>query len=351
MILLLCLLLAWNGYITYELFKVKDEESNLSTESNVTVLNSVLTDITELVSVSEPKVVSVVSKSENETINSGSGSIYKSDDNGVYIITNAHVINNSDTIEVTFINGEVLIASLVGKDDVSDIAVLLTTPEFNVETFKVGVSSNVKKGEYVLAIGSPLQLHGSVSFGIISGIDRSIGLDQNNDGNIDWEVNVLQTDAAINPGNSGGPLVNLNGELIGINAIKVLSSSFEGLGFAIGSDDVVPIVERLIEKGEIIRPYLGMKVKDISHMTIYQKSFYGISLDMTDGIYINELMVDGLGYLSGLRNGDIIVEINKTQLKNEKDFSKIIYALNVGDEVNISYFRNNELFNITMVLQ
>lgn len=336
--------------MTYELFKVKEEKVDANTESNVTVLNSVLTEITDLVMQSEPKVVSITSRNEDETITSGSGSIYKSDENGVYIITNAHVINGN-YIEVTFINGEVILGSLVGKDEVSDIAVVLVKPEFNVETFKVGSSSKSKKGEYVLAIGSPLDLKGSVSFGIISSIDRSIGVDQNNDGNIDWEINVIQTDAAINPGNSGGPLVNLNGELIGINSKKILNNNYEGLGFAIASDDVIPIVEKIIEFGVVERPYLGIKVKDISNMTIYQKSFYDIPIDITNGIYINELFADSILFLSGLRSGDIISEINGVLIDNEGDFSKVIYGLNIGDEIDITYFRNNEIYSVKMVLQ
>ncbi|NLC96787.1 MAG: serine protease [Erysipelotrichaceae bacterium] len=352
-IALVCLLLIWNGFITYEFLELKTNVDSNKTQSNVTVLNSVLTDITDLVTQNEPKVVSVITNKDGNVYSSGSGVIYKQDENGVYIVTNEHVISNGDEVDVIFANGQTIDASIVGKDSLSDIAVLLTKPEFSVEVFTIGDSSNINKGEYVLAIGSPygLDFQGSVSFGIISGIDRNIGLDHNNDGNIDWEISVIQTDASINPGNSGGPLINLNGELIGINSMSISNNKYNGINFAIGSNEFVPIVEKLIEFNEIIRPYIGIKFKDISKMTVYQKSFYNIPLDVTEGIFVEEVLVDSPAYFSGIRNSDIILEIDDVLVKNEKEYNKIIYNLNVGDIVNITYMRNNEIYSVDVNLQ
>ncbi len=350
MIALLCLLVIWNGYLTIELNHYKKEDPT-KIQSNITVLKGVLTDITELVSKSEPKVVSIVSKKHDEHINSGSGAIYKSDANGVYIITNNHVISGSDSIGVSFANGETLDGVVVGFDEVTDIAVILTKPEFSVEKFLIGDSATVKKGEYVIAIGSPLgsDFQGTVSFGIVSGINRSIGIDQNKDGSIDWHINAIQTDAAINPGNSGGPLVNLNGELIGINTMKALNS--DRIGFAIGSNEVIPVVDKLISNGKIERPYIGIKTEDISLLTTYQKSFFSIPLDITEGVFIKDISTDSNAYLANLRAGDIIVKINDVVIKNEKDYSKVIYSFNLGETITITYKRNADEFNANVVLE
>ncbi|SJZ37585.1 S1C family serine protease [Anaerorhabdus furcosa] len=356
LVALIAVLLVWNSYLTYEISRVKTQETTgqkVTPIYNNNTINGFTTDLTNIVTKTESKVVGITSSAHEDLLGTGSGVVYGKDDSGVYIVTNQHVIQGATEIYVSFDNGETLIAHLQGSDAISDIALLVVQPTFSVEAFNLGNSSVVKKGEYVLAIGSPLDLslQGSVSFGIISGIDRSIAIDTDDNGIEDWEMTVLQTDAAINPGNSGGPLINMSGDLIGITSMKLSGDDVEGLGFAIPINEIIPIVDQLKENGYVIRPILGVVGKDISQLTIYQKSYMGINLDRTKGVLITKVFENTPASTGGIQTNDILTKIGDTEITSFKDFRKALYSMNVGDEVVLTIVRDNNEVNITVVLE
>ena len=232
---LLVALIGWNIVLTI-LYLQSKEDTTAATAAQQTKQKvetasvNITSDVTELVAKSENKVVTVTARARGQALDTGSGAVYKVDGKTVYIITNNHVVADGDEAVVTFANGKEKKVDIVGKDELTDLALLKTDVDFKAEAFVMGNSSLVKKGEYVIAMGSPLgiEYQGSVSGGLISGVDRRMEMDIDNNGVADWDVNVLQTDAAINPGNSGGPLINMAGELIGINSMKITDTSVEG---------------------------------------------------------------------------------------------------------------------------
>ena len=280
---LLVALIGWNIVLTILYLQSKEnstaagaaQQTNQKVESASVDITS---DVTELVAKSENKVVTVTAKARGQSIDSGSGAVYKVDGKTVYIITNNHVVADGDEAIVTFANGKEQKVEIVGKDELTDLALLKTEVDFKAEAFVMGNSSLVKKGEYVIAMGSPLgiEYQGSVSGGLISGVDRRMEMDIDNNGVADWDVNVLQTDAAINPGNSGGPLINMAGELIGINSMKITDTSVEGFGFALPINEVLPIITELENNGKVVRPILGISVQPIEQLSMLDKAYLGI---------------------------------------------------------------------------
>lgn len=347
----------WNGVLTFELVQLKDNQTTSTNTTDTKVINQTVTqfttDVTKVVADSTEKVVGVTSLVSGEVYATGSGAIYSVENKKAYIITNNHVIAESTGIEVTFANGQQLTAKLVGSDTYTDLALLEVTIDFDVKAFTSGDSSLVKVGEYVLAIGSPLGLEfqGSVTMGIISGKDRIVAVDLDGDGVDDWDSIVLQTDAAINPGNSGGPLINMAGELIGITSMKIADSSVEGMGFAIPINEVIPIITQLKETGKVIRPVVGISAVSLDELSVYQKSYYGIQLDLTSGLYISSLTDLGPAVQAGLKVGDIITYFDGAQITSFKQFRKILYTKKVGDKVEVTVSRDSKIIKVTVTLQ
>ena len=205
------------------------------------------------------------STSEPVENGSGTGVIFKKDRDHAYIVTNNHVIEGAEEIEITVHGGEKTTAELIGTDSLTDIAVLKIDSKYATNLLAFGDSSTLRAGETVLAIGNPLglDLSNTVTQGIVSAVDRTIEV-STSAGN--WDLNVIQTDAAINPGNSGGALVNTSGQLIGLNSLKIADDGVEGLGFAIPSKTIVPIIDEIMEKGKVERPYIGVGLADLTQI-------------------------------------------------------------------------------------
>lgn len=290
---------------------------------------------------------------EDRLISSGSGTVYSvATDKSVYIVTNEHVISKAEIIEVFFANGEKMQAELVGSDLFSDLALLKVTPAFKVEALEQGDSSLCKKGEWVIAIGNPLgnEFQGTTSVGVISGKDRNVPVDLNDDGVDDWDMVVLQTDAAINPGNSGGPLINLDGQLIGITSMKISSDSVEGMGFAIPINEVVPIIEQLKATGVVNRPVMGVSGQDVSELTSYQKSYLGINLDRTEGLLVTRVLENTPAEKAGFQTGDILVGFDGSVVDSFKAFRKLLYGKNVGDTIEVTLVRAGKEIKLSVKL-
>ena len=349
------LLLIWNSILSYELFNREETTPTFTQDGQIIqqVVSNITSDMTQVVEGSVEKVVGISSYRNGSLISTGSGAIFDYSPGLVHIITNNHVIERADDIRVTFANGEEIQVELMGSDLFTDLALLEGEVDFTVMPFRLGDSALTKVGEYVLAIGSPLGLsfQGSVTLGIISGKDRVIPVDLNRDGIDDWDSIVLQTDAAINPGNSGGPLINMAGELIGITSSKIASNAVEGMGFAIPVNEVVPIIAQIKENGRVIRPVVGVSAVSLSELTSYQKSYYGIRLDLNEGLYVLGVSQDSPAEEGGLREGDVITHFDGQAIVSFKDFRKRLYSKKVGDVVELIYLRDGASVTISLTLK
>ena len=318
---IILLLLIWNSVLSYEVF-FKEGQTTVNPDGTIvqTVVTEFDTNVTRVVENTIEKVVGIQAIVFEEVYSSGSGAIFDYVDNTVHIVTNNHVIENAERIQVVFANGETVEATLMGSDLFTDLALLEAKIDFSVEAFRFGDSSLVKVGENALAIGSPLGLEfqGSVTMGIISGKDRTVPVDLDGNGTDDWDSIVLQTDAAINPGNSGGPLINMAGELIGITSMKIADSSVEGMGFAIPINEVIPIIQQLKDNGKVIRPVIGISAVSVDELAVYQKSYYGIRLDLNTGLLITSVVENSPASRAGLKEGDIIMSFDQVNILSFK---------------------------------
>lgn len=315
---------------------------------------NISTDVTKIVGEVAPAVVGVVSILEqanfwqdgNGQTGTGSGVIYKKEDGSAFIVTNHHVIEGADAIEVVLADETSIKARLRGSDLFTDLAVLEVDSSEVSQVIEMGHSEKVKVGEPVIAIGSPLGLKfsGSVTQGIISGKQRAIPQDFNQDGRADWQAEVIQTDAAINPGNSGGALINMSGQLIGINSMKIAQSAVEGIGFAIPIDAAKPIIEQLEQDGEVTRPYIGVEAQSLNDVP---KTEWQSSLNLPDevegGVYILSVVPMSPAGQVGLERLDVITHLDGEPIQDIIGLRKHLYQEKaIGEKMSITYYRNGK---------
>ena len=263
-------------------------------------------------------------------IGSGSGVIYSSDG---YVITNNHVIDRAEEIEVV-LNKRPYKAEVVGTDPSSDLAVLKIREGKNFPAIQIGSSRQLEVGEWVLAVGNPFNLNSTVTAGIVSAKGRDLGIVKNQ---FPLE-SFIQTDAAINPGNSGGALVNLKGELIGINtAILSKTGSYAGYGFAVPVDIVVKIVDDLIKYGKVQKVYVGGEIENLDY-----EMAQTLETDDLDGVVVSYVVEDGAFDEAGLQKGDIIRKIDNHPVTSESDFEEECSLRNPGDEVRLTIEREGK---------
>ena len=354
-IVLVILVVVSLGVNVFMFTQLNNSSSNVLSGSGANVeqvnydVKSSTSDVIDKVSDS---VVGVLVYSNGSASGSGSGVVYRVNGKDAYIITNAHVVEGSSEVQVVFSNQESVAATVLGSDSYSDIAVLKLTADFDLSAIKCGDSSLLDKGETVLAIGSPLGIEyaGTVTQGIVSGTDRTVSVDLNDDGQDDWDMNVIQTDAAINPGNSGGALVNMAGELVGITSMKLSDTSVEGMGFALPINDVIKSVEQIIENGKVTRPQFGISGVSLSGYSSYQLRYYRINTDLTDGIYVVKVSSGGAASQAGIQEGDIIVEFDGEKITTYKSFLTALYAKEPGDKVSVVINRNGSEKTVQVTL-
>ncbi len=272
-----------------------------------------------------------------ETEGVGSGVIFRKDG---YVVTNNHVVEGAKEIIVSLADGRSLKGKLVGTDEVTDLAVVkVDADDLPVATF--GDSDKIVVGEPAIAIGNPmgLEFQGSVTAGVISALNRTLDIS-------DRRVKLLQTDAAISPGNSGGALVNADGEVIGINSAKVAASGVEGMGFSIPSNTVQAIINEIIEKGYVARPYLGVTVFDPQ-----TAGRYGYQLNIDKGVYVFRLSMGGPADKAGMQRGDIILKLGDTDVNSVSELRTQVANYNVGDTVKVTFDRNGSTRTADLVLE
>ncbi len=263
----------------------------------------------------------------------GSGIVYTEDG---YIITNAHVVENSSLLKVVFNNEEVYEAKLIGSDADTDLA-LLKIEATGLTPIEVGDYDALAVGDFVMAVGNPggMEFSSSVTFGIVSAKDRPMDIDGG------YTMNTIQTDAAINPGNSGGALVNMDGKLVGINSAKYVATGYEGLGFSITVEEALPIVESLKEYGEVKgRSRLGVTGMIIDELVANR---YGL----TPGFYVNEVTNENAGTLKA---GDVITAVDGAEVSSESDIKNALQKKQAGDSVTIKYWRSGAQQETQLVL-
>lgn len=335
---------------------------NLQTEQ---ISFDVTTDITKTVEKVTDAVVGVTnlqtvrdfwstSETTRET-GTGSGVIYKKEGDNAFIVSNYHVVEGAQELEITFDDGTKTKGTLVGSDMWTDLAVIEIDSTNVTSVVEFGDSDALKRGETVIAIGNPLGLgfSGSVTVGVVSGKDRSIPIDFDENGTIDWQADVLQTDAAINPGNSGGALINLAGQLIGINSMKISESTVEGIGLAIPMNLAKPIIEHLETTGEVNRPTMGVTLLDLRSIPSHQQqAMLKIPADVKDGVVVTDVMRNSPAELAGVKQYDVIVEMDGEQIQDMVTLRKHLYnAKEVGDTMEMKVYRDGELVEIEMVLK
>lgn len=332
-----------------EVMTTPNEKTNEVVQMTTTISNSV----SEVYDKVKDAVVTVKNYYNNQLLGSGSGVIYKKNDTKFYVVTNNHVITQGNKVEVILGNNEILEAKVLGSDVYADLAVLEVSSDINVTPMVLGDSSLVKIGETVLAIGSPtgVDFSGSLAVGVISGKNRSISVDLDKNGTDDWDMIMLQTDAAINPGNSGGALVNMAGQLIGINTIKIIGNNVEGMGFANPVNEVVNIVSQLEKDGKVSRPSIGIVGRSMSELALY-RNFYGniVIPNVEKGLYIQEIVSNGPAQKAGLQAGDVIVKFDGQEVDQFKDFRQMLYQHKKGDTISVSVYRNNKTLDFKVTL-
>lgn len=280
----------------------------------------------------------------------GTGFVYKTDDKYGYILTNNHVISGSKKIEVTNTENVTVEATLLGSDEYADLAVLRVDKSFVLQVATLGSSTDAEIGDTVIAIGTPVDVKyaGSVTKGIISGKNRMVNVTLDSGG--EFMMEVIQTNTAINPGNSGGPLVNINGEVIGINTLKLVEDEIEGMGFAIPIEMATSVLDRL-EKGEAIeRPLLGVSMIDANNQyALFSYKVY-LDKDYEKGVVVIDVEKDSPAGVAGLQKNDVILKINDIEIENTTHLKYILYKYSVGDTVKLEYERDGKTNTVEVKL-
>ena len=277
----------------------------------------------------------------------GSGVIYKKDGKEAYIVTNNHVVDGAKKLEIMLSDGSKITGELVGKDTYSDLAVVKVSSDKITTVAEFADSNSLTVGEKAIAIGSPLgtEYANSVTEGIVSSLSRTITMQNDNGETV--STNAIQTDAAINPGNSGGALVNIEGQVIGINSSKISSTSavagsaVEGMGFAIPSNDVVEIINQLEKDGKVTRPALGISIADLNSLSSSATSKLDLPDEVKSGVVVGSVQ-KGMPADGKLQEYDVITEIDGKKISSKTDIQTNLYSHSIGDNIKVTFYRGKD---------
>ena len=282
--------------------------------------------------------------SDSQISSEGSGVIYKKEGKYAYLVTNTHVINGAKKVDILLADGNKVPGEVVGSDVYSDIAVVRISADKAKAVAEFGDSNQLTVGETAIAIGSPLgtDYANSVTQGIISSQGRNVNLKADNGQNI--STRALQTDAAINPGNSGGPLINIQGQVIGITSSKISNNgqtSVEGMGFAIPANDVVNIIKQLEEKGKVVRPALGIQMMDLSNLSTSDLSQLKLPEKISGGVLVRSTL-ENMPASDKLQRYDVITKIDDTDIESTADLQSALYSHQSNDTIKVTFYRDGK---------
>ena len=350
-----------------------NQKQNSGAQNNTTITQTTVKNenaTTQAVDKVKDSVVSIITYSANsqnslfgsgdsdtdtntEQVSSeGSGVIYKKDGKFAYLVTNTHVINGASKVDVRLADGTKVPGEIVGSDTFSDIAVVKISSEKVTTVAEFGDSSKLTVGETAIAIGSPLgsEYANTVTQGIVSSLDRNVSL-KSEDGQA-ISTKAIQTDTAINPGNSGGPLINIQGQVIGITSSKIASNggtSVEGLGFAIPSNDAIHIIEQLEKNGKVTRPALGIQMVNLSNLNASDLQKLNIPGNVTSGVVVRSVQTN-MPANGHLQKYDIITKVDDNAISSTTDLQSSLYSHSIGDSMTVTYYRNGKEEKTTIKL-
>ena len=279
-----------------------------------------------------------------QVFSEGSGVIYKKEGDTAYIVTNTHVINGAKKVDIRLADGTKVPGDIVGSDTYSDIAVVKIAADKVTTVAEFGDSNQLTVGETAIAIGSPLgsEYANTVTQGIVSSLNRNVSL-KSEDGQA-ISTNAIQTDTAINPGNSGGPLINIQGQIIGITSSKIASNggtSVEGLGFAIPANDVINIIKQLEKDGKVTRPALGIHMVNLSNLNTTDLQKLKLPGNVTSGVAVRSVQKN-MPANGHLQQYDVITKIDDKAISSTTELQSALYSHSIGDEMTVTYYRNGK---------
>ncbi len=318
---------------------------------NVSQVEFTETSIADSVDKVIDAVVVVTAYQNGDEVSTGTGFVYKKSNEVGYILTNNHVVSDADTVKVIFEDNSEADATIVGSETYCDIAVL-SVPVANVlDVAQIGNSEDMRVGDTVFTIGSPMgtDYSGTVTKGILSGRDRLVEVSFSGSTS-DYYMKVLQTDAAINPGNSGGPLLNINGEVIGINSLKLVEDTIEGMGFAIPIEDAIYYANILETGATVKRPYLGISMLDITDTYNLWQSGVTIPTGVDEGIVIIEVEAGSPAEKGGLKKGDVVLSIGGEKTVTVAELRYELYKHEPGEKIELEYYRDGKENKTTITL-
>ena len=354
---------ALGSFVTLQLYQKQGNQATNNNSSTVTqtsyknensttqAVNKIKDAVVSVITYSANKQSSVFgteesnSDTDNQQIASeGSGVIYKKNENDAYIVTNTHVINGASKVDIRLADGTKVPGEIIGSDTFSDIAVVKISSEKVTTVAEFGDSSQLNVGETAIAIGSPLgsEYANTVTQGIISSLNRNVSL-KSEDGQA-ISTKAIQTDTAINPGNSGGPLVNIQGQVIGITSSKIASNggtSVEGLGFAIPSNDAQNIIKQLESDGKVTRPALGIQMVNLSNVGASDLRKLNIPSGLTSGVVVRSVQ-NNMPANGHLQKYDVITKVDDKEIASSTDLQHALYNHAIGDTIKVTYYRNGK---------
>ena len=282
----------------------------------------------------------------------GSGVIYKKEGNTAYLVTNTHVINGAKKVDIRLADGTKVPGEIVGSDTYSDIAVVKIAADKVTTVAEFGDSSQLTVGETAIAIGSPLgsEYANTVTQGIVSSLNRNVSL-KSEDGQA-ISTNAIQTDTAINPGNSGGPLINIQGQVIGITSSKIASNggtAVEGLGFAIPANDVINIIKQLEKDGKVTRPALGIHMVNLSNLSTTDLQKLKLPGNVTSGVAVRSVQKN-MPANGHLQQYDVITKIDDKAISSTTELQSALYSHSIGDSMTVTYYRDGKEETTTIKL-
>ena len=354
---------ALGSFVTLQLYQKQGNQATNNNSNTVTQTSyKNETSTTQAVNKVKDAVVSVITYSSNrqsslfgtdetdtdpdsqQIASEGSGVIYKKNGNDAYLVTNTHVINGASKVDIRLADGIKVPGEIVGSDTFSDIAVVKISSDKVTTVAEFGDSSQLNVGETAIAIGSPLgsEYANTVTQGIISSLDRTVSL-KSEDGQA-ISTKAIQTDTAINPGNSGGPLVNIQGQVIGITSSKIASNgktSVEGLGFAIPSNDAQNIIKQLETNGKVTRPALGIQMVNLANVGANDLRKLNIPSSLTSGVVVRSVQ-SSMPANGHLQKYDVITKVDDKEIASSTDLQHALYTHAIGDTIKVTYYRNGK---------